>query len=295
MTSFLTDQEVGALEYLGPFAQGGFTETIPNPWTGISTQLFILVAMTGQLVRRNRLATLAVPAIRSSEVRSMVWSELKEEALTLEARLVEYKAPTSVAVRSTGDDNTPVTHLLIMMNCYRLAALLELYTAFPTLAYRKRNPSESFTCQDEPIAAFYQGFILDLTTAILTLLGSLPQSSGTKSSQLFPLLVAAAALKPYSASQPDTRQTSLVLELKDISQSSAALNRWRDFVCTRMVCLRGYIGLHLLDKVSRVIQEVWYRCDNEASPELVTEQITITPRRHWIDVMCELHLETILG
>lgn len=291
MTSFLADQELEDLDYLLPFAKANVVEVHPNPWTGVCTQLFILVALTGSLVRRKRIAARTVAAIRSSATRAMVLAELDSEARALEALLFEYRPPLLENIHDTEDENSTIPHLLVIAKCYRLAALLEIYRAFPNLFNQERQTRDSgLLCRG--LSSSYHTLILNLGVAILTLLSSIPRNSGTLSSQVFPTLVAAATLKPCSSSLSLLADQSLDFELCEIFRSPAATKKWRDFVQERMTHLSRYIRLPLLNNFVRIIREVWFRFDCDTSEQ--NDMADPLPH-HWVDIMSELHLEAILG
>lgn len=297
MSSFVVDQDCDSLDYLLPFCSNEIREVIPNPWTGICTRLFILLAMTGNLVRRKIRVVQAMRAVRSRSSRHRLLQDLHEEAMHLESQIRQVSVSSVCPIQDTEDEFTPTTHLRTVANCYRLSALLELYRHFPNAHFVKivtaGGPS-SYGTSDWPhsMSLPYHAFILDVSTAILSWLKSIPTSSGTKSSQLFPLLIAAAALKPLPTFLASEGETSVAHEVRAVAYSSEVIENWRGFVRERLEQICRYVRLNCTDNVAQVISEVWYRFDNVLRTDGEGRAFL---GHHWLDIMTELHLETMLG
>ncbi|KAF4971711.1 hypothetical protein FSARC_1510 [Fusarium sarcochroum] len=132
MSSILLDQEYEALSYLDIFCDPNPPSLIhPCPWTGVGTPVFVFLAKAATLVRNNR-ALRSLKVFKTGEVhRSALYSELLGKAADLEGEILRFRLPFVGLIDDIGDPCTPPDHFLAVSRCYRLAALLELYSAFP--------------------------------------------------------------------------------------------------------------------------------------------------------------------
>ncbi|KAF4447651.1 Arginine metabolism regulation protein II [Fusarium austroafricanum] len=285
MSSVLLDQEFEALSCLDIFCDPNPPSLVrPCPWTGVGTPVFVFLAKTVTLVRNNR-ALRSLRVFKTGEQhRSVLYSGLLEKASELERKVVGFQLPFVGLIDDTGDPCTPPDHFLAVSRCYRLAALLELYRAFPETVKAQTVIEQTI---DVP-SGEYDGqtyLLLGLAFGILDILEAIPNNSGTISTQLLALMIAGSVLGPATPSQfqdNTSRRGSLHQEIV----------RWRSFVRQRILYVYVTVGLRAVNHATLIIEEVWSRMDALAACHKDKAPAT---EIHWIDVMSEMRLETILG
>ncbi|KAL5341323.1 fungal-specific transcription factor domain-containing protein [Aspergillus crustosus] len=141
LLSFVADD--GAVLPAAPtpnkIAESLVLQRVPHPWTGIARDTQFTVQEAGRLVRSERKR---IRSRRFTSQADIANAQIAlEKARELEERLLSLAHPTEAEIVSTGDDETPVWHLLTMAEVYRCIGLLQLYRAFPDLLQR-RLPKE---------------------------------------------------------------------------------------------------------------------------------------------------------
>ncbi|KAL4940660.1 hypothetical protein BDV06DRAFT_196263 [Aspergillus oleicola] len=130
-------------------------QRVPHPWTGIARDTQFTVQEAGRLVRAER------KRIRSRRFTSQAdIAEAQvalEKARELEERLLSLAHPTEAEIVSTGDDETPVWHLLTMAEVYRCTGLLQLYRAFPDLLQRRLPVPQHHSPGQQPTSSQSHG------------------------------------------------------------------------------------------------------------------------------------------
>jgi hypothetical protein len=295
VSSFLKDQPISSLSYLAGVCQQGAAERIqPNPWTGISTPLFIYLAQAGILGRQlSIIRNLSVSAFASG-IQSRVQDDLLQQARECERKLQDYQVPPAERIEDTGDDMTPISHLQTVAEIYRLTALVELYRCFPGLFGEFPNGlcDEFPSCPNMPPSAK----LLPIATSILTLISTLPLDSGAQVLLLIPLTVAGSTLQP---TQPGHAQTliedswaRLCAVMLSIPAQESVYMHWRAFVRHRIKALYGHVGLASVLRALEVVEKVWARADLQATANTSAMESEFI---HWTDVMVDERLETIFG
>lgn len=276
MVSYLLDQDLEAISYLDVFLDTA-PESLsqPCPWTGVATDIFIRLAKVGTMVRKRK--TLRSRKLASGETSALI--QLIVEASTLEQAILKSRAPLIGLVKDTGDPRSPPSHLVKMARSYRLASLLELYRAFPEIA------TSSTSRFDEAEASDKQSqLVLGLAFDILEILETIPDNSRTIAIQSLVYLIAGSTLGHLGA--VEGRQLTAAQ-----SRQNQLINNWRQFVRNRFYKSFLSIGLHTINRVGRILEEVWSRMDSMASSPDQGHVMDV----HWIDVMTGKKLETILG
>lgn len=283
LASIIVDQPVESLNYMVRFAtltQG--RRVYPNPWTGISTPLFIYLAGTATLVRRKRrLVSLGGQC-------SDVDLELTRSARELYGLVLAHHPPSAISVDDTQDANTPLAHLFVMDTVFRLVILLELTQDFPEVI-----------THDQPLREVRQAS-LDLAIAVLTMVSDLPESSGANIMLSVPLLIAGSALQTvepisrnihYRYDLSSTSFDALCGQIAALKHCPATLRMWRGQVTWRLEQLYHRVGLAPVKRVIAILEVVWHRAD-KASDSGTSSSGTLV---HWMDVMTEERLETLFG
>ncbi|KAF5710654.1 Arginine metabolism regulation II [Fusarium mundagurra] len=281
MCSPLFDQEYEGLSHLNIFCDPHPASLIqPCPWTGVATPVFIFLAKTLTLVHNNRtLSSLRI--FETSEIhRRALYLELLAKATHLEHEIVGYRLPFVGFIDDIGDPCTTPAHFLAISRCYRLAALLELYRAFPETIRGQTNLGQAVDIYPKKHGD-KANLTLDLAFSLLEVLEKIPSNSGTISIQLLSLLIAGSALGPATSKDPQ-HETPRQLEVK----------RFRNFVRARIRNMYTVVNLGPIGNAMLILKEVWSRMD--VLP-LLEENSTSAPRVHWIDVMSEKRLESIFG
>ncbi|KAH6896516.1 fungal-specific transcription factor domain-containing protein [Thelonectria olida] len=282
MASFLVDQESEALSYLDNFLHPSpLALTYPSPWTGVGTPIFIYLAKTGTLLRKKRTLRNLKLFKHGDSCRTVLYSELVDEARALEQDILKTQLPFVSLIEDTGDVYAPPDHFRRIARCYRLAALLELYRAFPEVA-EDSTTSEQTRRFDKPGLGKQAQLVLGLAFSILGLVESIPDDSSTKTTHNLLLLIAGSALARLS---PDFHTLN-----QDVAHR-------RQFVRDRVVKLHMCVGLRPVTHVSIILDEVWIRMDwaVKSGSEAGAKDNLFSDRVHWVDIMFEKRLETILG
>lgn len=113
-------------------------QRVPHPWTGIARDAQFTVHEVGRLIRIERKRIRARTFTSHDDIRRAQMAI--EKARELEERLLNLAHLTEAEIVSTGDDDTPVWHLLTVAEVYRCTGLIQLYRVFPDLL-RNRLPN----------------------------------------------------------------------------------------------------------------------------------------------------------
>jgi hypothetical protein len=292
MASFIMDQPMPSVSYLTPICDQTGTEKIhSNPWTGISTHLFVYLAQAGALGRqRSIIRKLTVPS-STTGIHEKLYEELLAQAREVEEALIGYTMPSVDRIEDTGDALTPVSHLQKMAQVYKLTALLELYRVFPELF---QEPSSSEVSVSDFKSS--KSRILAIAIGILTIISTIPASSGVNVLFCLPMITAGSALQSTESQQTDfshgSSRSGLCRDLISIFIQDDRHAHWREFVQERMNAIHNYVGLSGVTRALEVIEKTWLRADIQIfanGSDSVGEFI------HWTDVMADERLETIFG
>jgi hypothetical protein len=123
---------------------------------------------------------------------------------------------------------------------------------------------------------------LELAVEILKTMNTIPEDSRTIAIQTIILLAAGSALG-FNSGEDTSIKMSVI--------------GWRTFVLERLH--KSFLSLRLqtINRVATMLQEVWARMDSAAMtvPDSASYYKSPILSVHWIDVMTEAGLETILG
>ncbi|KAF4485677.1 Arginine metabolism regulation II [Fusarium agapanthi] len=278
MSSALFDQQYEGLSHLTMFCDPHTPALIqPCPWTGVATPIFVFLAKTLTLVRNNQ-ALKSLRVFESGEIhRRALYSELLVKATSLEREIMEYRLPFVGLIDDIGDPCTTPDHLLAISRCYRMAALLELYSAFPEITRREESPDGAIDLDHGNDTTH---LVMGLAFSILEILEKIPDDSGTISIQLLSLLIAGSVLGPVTSRGEDDGPKRL------------ETFRLRTFVRQRIHKMFAAVRLGPIRNAMLILEEVWARVD--VLPAVQNAYSAITSF-HWIDIMSEKRLETMFG
>jgi hypothetical protein len=278
MSSALFDQEYGGLSHLNIFCDPHPPALIqPCPWTGVATPVFVFLAKTLTLVRNNQ-SLKSLRVFETGEIhRRALYAELLAKANDLEREIVGYRLPFVGLIDDVGDPCTTPNHLLAISRCYRLAALLELYSAFPETIKRAESLDQAV---DSQYGDDKTHLVTGLAFGILEILERIPDDSGTISIQLLSLLIAGSVLGPVSPREEgEGPRRSDIIHL-------------RTFVRQRIHKMYAAVRLGPIGNVMLILEEAWSRMDVLPA---VQNWNSVAPSFHWIDIMSEKRLETMIG
>ncbi|KAF4967228.1 hypothetical protein FSARC_5207 [Fusarium sarcochroum] len=285
MVSCLVDQETDAISYLDAFCNlSPSFFSFPCPWTGVGTSILVRLAKCITLVRQRRrlhyLECIAEENIRISNS----CSQLVKEALSLAADVGQSQVPFTI--QETGDIRTPADHFYKIARCHRLVALLELHRAFPEITDDGSAKKQSMHDQMRR----HSQRVLGLAVEILEIMQTISEDSGTIAIQTLIFLAAGSALGFLPITWTDG-------EVFLATTSKALITSWRQFVLGRLYKAYLSIKLETINRVASVLRQVWVRMDSlaTAGSDAVADGKSPLTQVHWIDVMIERKLETILG
>jgi hypothetical protein len=291
VASFLMDQPMQSVSYLTPICdQSGNKKIQSNPWTGISTPLFVDLAQAGAFGRQRSVIRKLTVSTSTTAIHDKLHVELLSQARDVENSLLSYKIPSADKVEDTGDALTPVSHLQKMAQIYRLTALLELYRVFPELFQNLTS--------DECDAFNFTSFktrIIAIAIGILTLISTIPTTSGVNALLCLPMIAAGSTLQTTEPDQAEflhVSTSSLCSDLMSIFIQEDTHAQWREFVRERMNVIHNHVGLGGVARALEVIEKTWMRADIQA---FAHESSSIREFVHWTDVMADERLETMFG
>jgi len=190
-------------------------------------------------------------------------STLLEKAFVLVQGLETTQILNMDEIQETGDLFTPGDHFYKIALCHRLIAKLELYRNFPELS--QVFPQVAIQIEHDQQS-------LELAIEILKMMETIPETSRTVAIQTLIFISAGSSLGYYSAVAPEI------------------VTDWRRFVLNRLHRSYHRLRLQTINQAAAILKEVWLRMDSMVSgSESPIMQI------HWMDVMVDNKLETILG
>lgn len=184
---------------------------------------------------------------------------LIDEAFALFQGLEMTHIPTIDEIQETADLFTPTDHLYKIALCHQLIARLELCRAFPEL----RQVFPQAAIQND-----HSRETQELAIEILKIMEAIPENSRTIAIQTLILLSAGSSLSPGG---------EIIME-------------WRRFVINRLHRLYHHLRLQTINQAAAILKEVWLRTDT-----MVPDCESPIGQVHWMDVMVDNKLETILG
>ncbi|KAJ5811782.1 hypothetical protein N7474_008083 [Penicillium riverlandense] len=300
MASFLTAESPNTLEYITAFCrqEHGNSAVYPNPWTGVSTTLFIYAAQAGALCRQNRAIHSLCASITSPTLQNEIHPKQINDAAELELKVLRYTSPTRNRIEDPGDSLTTIRHLECLAQIYRLTILLQLYITFPDLLRKKQDvtaPSLAMPLQphkDTPMEV-----TIALAVSILNVISSVPESSGIKVLFTLPLLIAGSALQDVRKLNHEYNSTEhpecpeIIDEIMSLHCGDLMLLHWRSLVRHKLKSLHDLIGLDPILRAIQILEAVWLRADLLMPADENKEASFI----HWMDVMAEERLESVFG
>ncbi|KAJ6079704.1 hypothetical protein N7467_009457 [Penicillium canescens] len=271
-------------------------QAIPHPWTGSLTYSLSLFYRTARVIRASKTShRKQVQALDPTLVDFSCLAEeldLRQRAEELEQNILFsgfsfYCGPVDI-----GDMNTPPSHFLTLAEAYRCAALLQIYHVFPEILEERLRSNQEADGEPStpalflllfPITADWLSLSVEDTRHtfalhIVSLLDQLPSTSGTKVMQPVILACISSDLVFSSGSVLGPAANTIPsLNTLDVDIAQA-----RRKVKMKMSELTIILPKLPMQRISNVINETWDRADSGLE-------------EFWLDVMLDLHLETIMG
>lgn len=207
VASFVVDgQEVDTVDYLLPFCHvdesKGLMQSV-NPWSGISTILYIYLSKVGSIARKlhhvRKISSISAADRDNTCTVQEAHQALLQKARHLEVSVRQHRIPSAGYIEGTDDSLSPVDHFEILARAYQLAILLEIYRMFPELMLCNWELSHSVEVEVEVQGTQQRGSLHgklnQLAVEILSLIASIPENSGTRAVQTLALIIAGSTLQ----------------------------------------------------------------------------------------------------
>jgi hypothetical protein len=290
--SFIADQDIDTADYLLPFCGlDGNGGSSVNPWSGVSAILFLYMSKVGSIARQlHHLRKLSAPL---SQIVDEARQILLQKARYIEALVCRHKLPGTERLESTGDKFTPVGHFQTIARAYRLSILLELYRMFPEMTIQESSLSLSLFSEEAQRHVKCHGHLHGLAIDIMSLIASIPENSGTRAVQTLALIIAGSTLHYNSTEYVDNPQDKDFIELP--FGTKEVILFWRSFATSRLHNLSQYVGLDTVRRAHMIVVETWEREEQRTWQSMKNSTNLSTSSVHWIDVMSDKRLETLLG
>ncbi|RSL82702.1 hypothetical protein CEP51_004981 [Fusarium floridanum] len=272
---------------------------IPHPWTGVSTIVTRILTEIMRLCRGYRMSL-------SQDLFTNHQFMFVEEARALKERLLDLHFEAPAVTVETGDQRTPVQHLVNVAEAYQLVGLIHIYQTFPDLA-DVSDPNNPWAAWDE--------FVTPLSLRLVKLIDMLPADSGCKMTQPLLCITASTGLR-FGSKEAASKNDNLVgsatgdaesiencddmLEYIDhLVQADEALDHLtltvesrseilsaRCFLMNRLEVLGIVLPPRPIAVAKKLVQAIWNEYNNEGP---------VPGRVHWVDIMEKNNLRSLFG
>lgn len=290
---------------------------MPHPWAGIQPKSQELFGRVLRLVRRARGGFHKSTTSTVSRAAINNLSKAITTAESLEVECWSISIPPVTDVEDTGDLNTPPVHHVLTSKAYLLAALLHIYMAFPDVLENQvrscldsglaeptsdatpettdsaHTVSKSWLWGERAAGDPLDAWVRDIGIRIVECLEMIGVQSGTRVVHPPLLLSVASALTLPSEKAsvakdgptPRTTSSEDAQSGRQLTSNEAAfrVRQARQFMIARLEIMQALMRFRAIDNILTVVKEVWKRADAG------------TQDFFWMDVMAELHCETLFG
>jgi hypothetical protein len=282
--------------FLDPFPMRGFPgygmpdlqtsnqepHRLPHPWTGICTELHFALAEVGRILRRRQRKT-TTPTEPNDPDSLVVHDE--RWAAKLEHFLRSIRLPTVDDIVDYDDEDTPKSDLVCIAHAQRYVGLLEIYAAFPQLygdVSKQRTPLPLLHDREPDRSSDNAGdgrtprdSLCAIAMNILEIMNDISVTSSA--CRLLSLILVSCACQ---LRLPDQSKATEESQSERHNQVITA----RFIVESRLLALSTrYPQRHMLQTLE-IVKEVWDRLDDDK-----------VNKGHWMDVMQEKNLQTMIG
>lgn len=294
---------------------------MPHPWTGVSPHGQDLFGKVLRLIRsvRNSFSKPATATFSRASISSM--SNAIASAEKLEEACWNVSIPPVEDIEDTNDLSTPPIHHVLTAKAYVLAALLHLYMIFPDVLDTQIRSvlvtgstiqvtpcsfesssiiSKNWLWSERSAGDSHKAWLRDIAFRIVECVENISVSSSTRVVHP-PLLLSVAsaltlvgeeerlsahvsepALPSSSSFSSATPLTKSVLPGSTCATDTCVL-QCRKFILDRLEIMQAIMRFRAIENICTVVREVWRRADAGAKDFL------------WLDVMRELHAESLFG
>ncbi|KID95122.1 C6 zinc finger domain containing protein, partial [Metarhizium majus ARSEF 297] len=304
LISFIYDPEPG-LTQPNLIGESNF-DSIPHPWTGISSFTSRLFAQSMSVCRTYRSRNSRSPISVTGQPPAREVGEAEE----LEKHLLQLQLSPNPLIEDTGDHRTPYSHLLHVAEAYQLASLLQLYISFPDLV-SSRVPLEHHHSYEGNV--MWYKWIVPLALRLTEVLERVPPDSGSLVIQPLLYVCAATGLRCDTVAKQGDNQDSVkesgrpsrpmecildYVSLLDrptenhgreeslITQLALDVSKARNFIMRRISVLKDNLHPVPVRVTEKLVKAVWAAYDEEPQGCLSV---------HWLDVMERKDLRTLFG
>ncbi|KAE8398109.1 hypothetical protein BDV37DRAFT_276393 [Aspergillus pseudonomiae] len=273
--------------------------TRPNSWSGISNEVIDVfghvLALCCNMSRHSK-NTGSFTTVMASEMLCdlSIAHDLQRQLLAMDFETLVLMDEIQGFPVQTGDDNTPIGHLLQTAEAYRQAALLQLHLAFSDLPMVSREAYHGFsgilptdgtdnTVENQQSRATY---LLSLTLDLVALLHQIPPQSGSRSIHLMLYLSAATGLRFETMLEPGRIPNADDTTDSVIPRSTMEVSRSRDLVLTRLSSLQQTLPHRRMEETVQFVRDIWRQYDDQES-----QCLSIA---HWLDTITEKGLVVTL-
>lgn len=255
---------------------------LPHPWTGASARLDLALAEVGRILRRRQRQSKASTSSRSGqflELHESRWVARLEEFL----RSIDPPNPDNIV--EYGDRETPKSDLVGISHAQQYAGLLELYREYPHLYEELRTNKIQLPRLGNQLfgdALDHSGYTNSLDASLCTIamsvleaLGSISVSSSA--CRLLPLVLVSCSGHLRFPDQPLPGEEAQYDRHDQVIEA-------RYFVESRMLALSTRYPQRQMLQILEIAKEVWDRLDSDE-----------VYNAHWMDVMLEKQMQTMMG
>ncbi|KAF2167194.1 hypothetical protein M409DRAFT_54382 [Zasmidium cellare ATCC 36951] len=269
----------------GPQKDDDHDATI-HPWTGVSRKVQEQFGLVMALCRDHHTrrvctgvhnANALCESLCDIEVARELAQHLMQSNFASDIEDSDMPAPAL----QTGDNSTPVTHLLDTAEAYRLAALLQLYITFPDLEVRldDASPSQEPPFMEDNGELERSQALTTLTLLLVDVLERIPPESGTRCIQPVLYVSAATGLRFDTPVVADP-------EVFPLTQCTIEVSRARKFIVDRLSTLLRSLPPRPIGVALNLIKAIWSEYDYGQNA---------ATGGHWMDVMMKTGLHTLFG
>lgn len=200
--AFLTDsQQLDNYKFMPAMEPLNHSATTdPHPYSGISSGVIQMILETGTLVYQDRMTVSRTKFLASADLDAFTSS--LQHARQLERRLLNYFPPQISHFHDSTciQPHTCLSHLTLMDEAYRCAALAQLYRVFPDLLSERYGPWDkgkllkAIPAMKDPTPVVCQAWLTSLALHTLDLFKAIPFESKTLSAQPFIMVAASSEL-----------------------------------------------------------------------------------------------------
>jgi hypothetical protein len=308
LRSVVSDEDIDfehMLSWPEPATRRPLVPAIPHPWSGVSSDVLRLFGKAAALCRRSRTRW----SHNDGTSYQILQGAMKDiaEATKVEEALLSVDGPQLPVnipqlpechplPQTTG---TMRDDLHYLTEAYRLCALLQLYESFPDLI-AKRTP----TLKDADRSTLWHSWVAPLAQHVIDVLGRVPPGSLSCIQPLL-CLCAGSGLRyeskvplgrgqhsyllttdPTTPTVPTTGVAEPDLGSPGLSENAIKISQARHFVMDRLEQLELCLPPKPIGVAKQLMRAVWSAYD---------EEIGLTRRTHWLDVMTITGLHSLFG